>query len=438
MIDNHAGFHYLGYIVTPPLVLYVFTEGVLVHPQAPVRLRGGPAPLTAADVGWNPTRLRHADPNQLTAPMVPVGSPHFDPAHDRATVHALLNHAQPALAWREGEVAGATQLRFVGAQRVDPQQPFNLIFSEGILIQHHTDPDIVGYLPFGQGISIFQARESTDLDELQTLLRQKGPDQQERDVSDMVRGFLALGARQPVTVLLDRNHPDGPRLWNLGPGALDKFDPGLDPALDDVAALRAVMDAHHAALRTPQRIEYGYQIDQHSRWDARDAMAVIKASIYQRPERDLPARTCHGVLMPFIDSFLRHHPELQADLLGTRHVETPFAALLEQMHADTAMVRPLRLWLTDSALLAWLRDLGFQQPRFTPFQKPAVSRESLCLRHALVRLHPAGQPPGAHATLVYIDHMCHAQLDGLQLAPDAAVQRLSQQHDRLIDFIALS
>lgn len=446
MIDNHASFHYQGYITDPPFVLYLFTEGVLVHPREPVRLRSttasgavpATAPLTAADVGWNPGHLRRTDPTRLGTPLVPVGSPGFDPAHERAAVHALLDRAEPALAWGEGEVAGANDLCFAASQRADDRQPCNLIFKEGILIQHHDDPEIVGYLPFGSGIGMFLAREGTDLEELQAGLRASTADQQDRSVSDMLRGFLAMGARQPITVLLDRRHPQGPRLWNLGAGYRDKLDPAFDPALDDVAALRTVMGAQHAALRSPQRIEYGHQIDRHSRWDAGDAMAVIKAAIYQQPGRDLPARTCHGVLMPCIDSFLQHHPELQASLLETHHVEVPFAVLLDRMRADTAMKQPLRLWLSDTALLAWLHDLGFQQPRFTPFAKPAVTRESLCLRHALVRLNRAGQPPGAHPTLVYIDHMCHAQLDGQQLDPDAAVQRLGQQHDRLIDFIALS
>lgn len=384
---------------------------------------------------WNPKRLDRTELRICNKPMVRVGDPRFDHAHDRATVDALLAQAGLALAWQRCEIAGAHELLFKGYLPAGPGRSPTLVFDRGVWIPQHEDLTVEGFYPGGTTVTVNQAREEVDLEDLRTRLAD--PSLATDVLNTFRQGWAALGATAANTVLVDMVDPAHPVVRNLGKGYLPSGSAAADPVIDDVAALRTLMQGHYAPCKNPDRVLFAYQIDRCCRWDARDAMAVIKAALYHRLERSLPAGSAHSIVWPFIENFCHQHAALEASMLKNQCVSLPFATLLEHLREDTRMATPLKLRLDSTALLAWLTSLGFQKPVFTPFAKPAITREALCLRHALVRLHAAGTPVDSR-TLVYIDHMGQLQLDGEQLTPDAAVTRLGGRCDRLIDFIALS
>lgn len=384
---------------------------------------------------WNPKRLDRIDLRICNNPMVRVGDPRFDPAHDRAHVDALLARGDLALAWRPCEIAGAHQLVLKGYLPGGPDHPPTLVFDRGVWIPRHEDLTIEGFYPGGATVVINQARETLDLEEFRSALAD--PQQSARVRGTFQQGWAAIGAHAAHTLLVDLIDPANPLVRNLGAGYVPSDSPAADPAIDGVAALRTLIQGHYAPRKNPDRVLFAHQIDGICQWDARDAMAVIKAALYHRLERTLPAATGHAIALPFIENFCKQHAALEAAMLKSQCIALPFQSLLEHMRADTRMATPLKLRLDNPALLAWLNDLGFRNPGISAFAKPAITREALCMRHALVRLHAAGTPGDDH-TLVYIDHMGHLQLDGEQLAPDAAIARLNGRYDRLIDFIALT
>lgn len=384
---------------------------------------------------WNLKRLDRADLRICNSPLVRVGDPHFDHAHDRANVDALLAQGELALAWQPCEIAGAHELVFKGYLPGGADHRPTLVFDRGVWIPQHADLTIEGFYPSGATVTVNQVRESMDLEDLRSRLAD--PALAAQVLSTFRQGWGAIGARAANTVLIDMIDPANPVVRNLGAGYLPSESAAADPAIDDVAALRTLIQGHYAPRKSADRVLFAYQIDRLCKWDTRDAMAVIKAALYHRLERTLPATSGHAIALPFIEDFCKHHASLEAAMLKAQCITLPFQALLEHMRVDTRMATPLKLRLDNAALLAWLTHLGFQKPGFSAFAKPAITREALCMRHVLVRLHAAGTPADDH-TLMYIDHMGQLQLDGEQLAPDAAIARLSARYDRLIDFITLS
>ena len=384
---------------------------------------------------WNPTRQARTDLRIFNSPLVRVGDPHFDPAHGRPAVDALLAQAEPSLAQQVCEIAGAHEFRFKGYLPGEPGQAPTLVFDGGVWIPRHEDAAIVGFYPRGGTVDLNQTREDFNLETFRTGLAD--PAKLQQVLGSFRAGMAAYGARTPIAVLVDMIDPHHPVVRQLGKGYVPSESAGADPAIDDLAALRILLRAQYAPCKDPARATYGHEIDRLCHWDAQDAMAVIKAALYQRAERALPATSAHGVALPYIADFCTRQAGMEAVMLKTQCVTMPFAALLDNMRVDTRMAMSLKLRLDQAALLAWLTDLGFHQPTLSPFAKPAITREALTLRHALVRLHVKGQANDEHPAVVYVDHSGHVQLAGEQLDADVAAKRLNEQHDRLIDFIAL-
>jgi hypothetical protein len=119
---------------------------------------------------WNPTRLDRTELRICNSPMVRTGDPHFDHAHDRANVDALLARAAPALAWQRCEIAGAQELMFKGYLPAGSGPSPTLVFDRGVWIPQHQDLTIEGFYPGGAAVTVNQARTEIDTEDLRTRL----------------------------------------------------------------------------------------------------------------------------------------------------------------------------------------------------------------------------------------------------------------------------